>query len=156
MAFVPQADAENELPENPPLARGVIVNMFLPPPADSPKSPGAKNPSGPQLVSVKNVQEPAPRGTLDSAADKLLAQLKQTSSKLKESGRRERIEIDGQSALSVKLTNDSPLGGSETEWLVAVLQPQGMLYFVCAAPVNEYAEYEATFQKIISSVRLSQ
>jgi hypothetical protein len=156
VAFVPQADAENELSEKPPLVRGVIVNTFQPSTADSPKTSGEKSGSSQQLVSIADSQESPPRHTLVSAADQLLAQLKQSSLKLKESGPRERIDLDGQTALSVKLTNDSPLGGSETEWLVAVLQPQGMLYFICAAPVGEYADYEATFQTIISSVRLSQ
>jgi hypothetical protein len=30
-----------------------------------------------------------------------------------------------------------------------------VLYFICAAPASEYDDYDATFQKIISSVRLN-
>jgi hypothetical protein len=156
VTFVPREDHQNDASENPPVARGVFVNIFEPVPAESPRRPGGKSPSGPQTRSIADTQSPPARSALDAATDQLLALLRQTNSTLTVSGARERIEIDGQAALSVKLTNDSPLGGSETEWLVAVLQPQGMLYFICAAPASEYPDYEATFQKIISSVRLSQ
>jgi hypothetical protein len=86
----------------------------------------------------------------------LLATLKESSPNLKISGARERIEVDGQAALSIRMTSESPLGGLETDWLVTVVRPEGILYFVCAAPASEYDGYDAIFQKFISSVRLSQ
>jgi len=93
---------------------------------------------------------------LDVATDQLLASMKQSSPNLKISGAREQLDVDGQTSLSIRMTSESPLGGLETDWLVAVMRPQGILYFVCAAPASEYADYEATFQKFIWSVRLSQ
>jgi len=155
VAFVPHADTEDGSQEVPKLGLGVLVNIFQPPAGEAPKTSTEKTSSGLVDVSFKE-QQTAPRSSLDVAADQLLTQLKQSSPNLKASEVREKIEIDGQTALSMKLTNDSPLGGLETEWLIAVMQPQGMLYFVCAAPASEYIDYEATFQQIISSVRLSR
>ena len=68
---------------------------------------------------------------------------------------RGRIRVGGKSALSKILTNDSPLGGRETDWLVTVLRPEGLLYFVFVAPEQEFADYQNAFQQILNSVRFS-
>jgi Zn-dependent protease with chaperone function len=99
-------------------------------------------------------EEPPPAMTLGVATGQLLATMKQSRPNLKPAGPREEIMLDGQSAISVKLLNDSPLGGPETDWLVTVLRPRGLLYFICAAPQKDYAEFEPAFQKVISSIRL--
>jgi hypothetical protein len=131
-SFVPPDDAANGSEDDPAFARGVLVNIF------QPQSQSA------QLTIA-----------LDAATDQLLATLKESSPNLKISGARERIEVDGQAALSIRMTSESPLGGLETDWLVTVVRPEGILYFVCAAPASEYDNYDAIFQKMISSVRLS-
>jgi Zn-dependent protease with chaperone function len=132
VSFVPPDDAAPDSQDDPAFARGVLVSIFQP------------QTSGTQVVA------------LDAATDQLLATLKESSPNLKISGARERIEVDGQAAVSVRMTSESPLGGLETDWLVTVVRPEGILYFVCAAPASEYDNYDAIFQKFISSVRLSQ
>jgi hypothetical protein len=132
VSFVPPDDAANGPEDDPAFARGVLVSIFQP------------QSSGASVVA------------LDAATDQLLATLKESSPNLKISGARERIEVDGQAALSIRMTSESPLGGLETDWLVTVVRPEGILYFVCAAPASEYDGYDAIFQKFISSVRLSQ
>jgi Zn-dependent protease with chaperone function len=132
VSFVPPDDAGPDSADDPAFARGVLVSIFQP------------QTSGTQVVA------------LDAGTDQLLATLKESSPNLKISGARERIEVDGQAALSIRMTSESPLGGLETDWLVTVVRPEGILYFVCAAPVSEYDNYDAIFQKFISSVRLSQ
>jgi Zn-dependent protease with chaperone function len=157
VSFVPPADVENVSEDDPAFARGVLVNVF-----DTQglrKSARTSGPSDTSNLADKIVavsQSTPPALTLDAATDQLLATLKQSSPNLKISTPREQMEVDGQAALSIKMTSESPLGGFETDWLIAVQRPQGILYFVCAAPSNEYEDYEATFQKFISSVRLSQ
>ena len=157
VSFVPPADANNVSEDDPAFARGVLVNVF-----DArglAKVARISGPSDAGNLSDKIVaasQSGPPAVTLDAATDQLLATLKQSSPNLKISAPREQIEVDGQAAVSIRMTSESPLGGLETDWLIAVQRPQGILYFVCAAPASEYLEYEATFQKFISSVRLSQ
>jgi hypothetical protein len=66
------------------------------------------------------------------------------------------VKLNGQPGLSTYLSNDSPAGGQETDWLITVLQPQGMLYFLCVAPQAAYADYENTFATVLDSVRLGR
>jgi Zn-dependent protease with chaperone function len=157
VSFVPPADAGGDSQDDPAFARGVLVNIF------QPRTPGsATRTSGPSegydsptKTSEDSQLTPAAL-VLGAATDQLLASLKESSPNLKILAAREQIEVDGQIALSVKMTSESPLGGLETDWLVTIMRPQGILYFVCAAPANEYDDYDAIFQKFISSVRLSQ
>jgi hypothetical protein len=111
------------------LAYGVIVNMF-----------------GPQQ---NNGRAP----TIEAATDQLIVALRQGNPNLRVKGQRARILMDGNRALSVQLSNDSPLGGQETDWLVTTLRPDGLLYFICVAPDKDYAAYEPAFQRMISTVR---
>jgi Zn-dependent protease with chaperone function len=91
--------------------------------------------------------------TLESVTDVLIANLQQATPSLNITGERETFQIEGQSALSMKLTTESPLQGHETRWLVTVLRPQGLLYFVCFSPENDYASHSETFKQMISSIR---
>lgn len=157
VSFVPPADVENDSQSDPAFARGVLVNIFQPlAGTGSTTTPTAGTDSDANVKPPEASQELSPAAALDVATDRLLASLRQSSPNLKISGAREQIEVDGQTSVSIKMTSESPLGGLETDWLIAVMRPQGILYFVCAAPASEYADYEATFQKFISSVRLSQ
>ena len=53
-----------------------------------------------------------------------------------------------------EITNDSPLGGRETDWLVTVLRPDGQLhYFIGVAPQREFTRYSSTFDKMVTSLR---
>ena len=63
------------------------------------------------------------------------------------------IRLDGERGLSTYLSNDSPATGRETDWLVTVLRPEGLIYFVCVAPEREYDEYDRTFETMLNSVR---
>jgi len=112
------------------LAYGVIANMF-----------------GPQ----QNNNGASP--TLEAATDQLIVALRQGNPNLRVKSQRTRFMLDGNRALSVQLTNDSPLGGQETDWLVTTLRPDGLLYFICVAPEQDYAAYEPAFQRMISTVR---
>jgi beta-barrel assembly-enhancing protease len=157
VSFVPPADVGEDSPDEPAFARGVLVNIFQPPTAAMPAGTAGSSAGGEDSAKPSaDSHSTPPAVTLDIAVDQLLATLKQSSPKLKISAARERIEVDGQQAVSVRMTSESPLGGLETDWLVTVMRPEGILYFICAAPASEYDEYDAVFQKIISSVRLSQ
>jgi hypothetical protein len=63
--------------------------------------------------------------------------------------------VDGQSAISMKLSADSPLGGEETRWLVTVLRGDRLISFVCFAPANDSASYDEAFKQVISSIHFA-
>jgi hypothetical protein len=93
------------------------------------------------------------RATIEEAFDQLVASLRQSNSNLREKGNRGRMLVDGNDALSAYFSNSSPVGGNETDWLVAIERPEGLLFFICAAPENDFDSYDAAFQNVISSVR---
>ena len=92
--------------------------------------------------------------TLAGATDQLIAQLRQSNPNMRVVRNTQRMRVDGAQATVVELTNDSPIGGSETDWLVAVLRPNGLLrYFIGVAPEREFSDYWRPFERIIASVR---
>ena len=92
--------------------------------------------------------------TLQEATNQLLEDLRRSNPNMRSLGRRERIRIGGEPALSMELSNVSPIGGRETDWLVTVLHPDGRLfYFVGVAPQNDYGRYTRAFEDILDTVR---
>ncbi len=91
--------------------------------------------------------------TLEAATDQLVQELQRSNPRLRIARRHERVRIAGQSGLSTYLTNDSPVGGREYNWLVTVMRQEGVLYFLCIAPENEFDSYERSFQTMLESVR---
>ena len=44
-------------------------------------------------------------------------------------------------------------GGQETDWIVTVARPDGMMYFVCTAPQSEFETYRKACGAVLDSVR---
>jgi len=66
----------------------------------------------------------------------------------------EPIRIAGERGLSTVLTNDSPLANTrERNWLVTVLRPEGLLFFVAVAPEGDFKDYNSAFEKMLDSAR---
>ena len=105
------------------------------------------------IVSVQ-AQADASEHALENATQALIKELAKTNPGLKVTREPGRVELNGQPGLSTYLSNDSPAGGQETNWLVTVLQPEGLLSFLCVAPKAAYPEYEKTFTAVLDSVRL--
>jgi hypothetical protein len=95
----------------------------------------------------------ANRITIEEATDQLVASLRQSNPNLRELGNRRRMQVDGTDALSAYFSNGSPVGGNERDWLVTIERPEGLLFFICVAPENDFDSYDAAFQSVISSVR---
>jgi hypothetical protein len=108
------------------------------------------------IVSVNPMQADASDHALENATQALIQELAKTNPALKVTREPERVQLNGQPGLSTYLSNDSPAGGQETDWLVTVLQPQGLVSFLCVAPKAAYPEYEKTFTAVLDSVRLSK
>ena len=66
---------------------------------------------------------------------------------------RGQIRVDGQPALSRIFINNSPLSGREMDWMVTVLRPEGLVYFIFVAPEQEFGDYQRAFEEILDSVR---
>lgn len=95
---------------------------------------------------------------VEEATDQLVQQLRLSNTNMRIVRNHERIDVNGQSGLSTYLTNDSPAqgGGRETNWLVTMPRPEGLLFFVFTAPEREFQSFERTFQQMLYSVRLSR
>jgi Zn-dependent protease with chaperone function len=105
------------------------------------------------IVSVNQVQADTSERALENATQALTQELSKTNPGLQVTREPARVQLNGQPGLSTYLSNDSPAGGQETDWLVTVLQPQGLVSFLCVAPKAAYPEYEKTFTAILDSVR---
>ena len=106
------------------------------------------------IVSLHQVQTDGSENALGNATQALIQELAKTNPGLKVSREPGRVQLNGRLGLSTYLSNDSPSGGQETDWLLTVLQPEGLLSFLCVAPKAAYPEYEKTFTAVLDSVRL--
>jgi len=97
--------------------------------------------------------DPNDSGALHSATDQVIQDLQKSNPSMKITRQGERLRLNGQPGLSAYLSNVSPAGGQETDWVVTVLRPEGLLYFVCVAPQSSYDKYDKTFSSILDSVR---
>lgn len=128
-AFVPDGGVVADSRGNQAVAYGMIVNVFEPR-ADR-------------------------RGqiTLEGATEQLIAELQRTNPRMSVSRAAQRGTVGGLRALSTYLTNESPIGGREYDWLVTVLRSEGMVYFVGVAPERDFPDYERSFTALVGSVR---
>ena len=94
---------------------------------------------------------------LSKATDQLLDHLRESNPNMTVAWTDQRRRVDGRAAITMQLTNDSPLGGRETDWLVTVMVSDGSLrYFVGVAPEREFSQYQPAFEDIVASVRLER
>ncbi len=93
---------------------------------------------------------------LESGTRQVLDGLQQSNPKMKILRKADRVRLNGQPGLSTHLTNDSPAGGAETDWLITVLRPNGVVYFVCVAPENTFETYDKACTAILDSVRFTK
>jgi hypothetical protein len=93
------------------------------------------------------------RAALQAATDDLIKKLKSENPKMHVSGAGKSVTVDGVSGLMTMLAEDSPFGGGETDGLVTVSRPEGLVYFVFVAPDRDYGRVEKNFQQMLDSVR---
>jgi Zn-dependent protease with chaperone function len=108
------------------------------------------------IVSVtKTKVDPADANALQDATRKVIEELQQANPNMKVTHASERVRLNGQPGLSTYLSNDSPAGGQETDWIITTLRPEGVVSFVCLAPLSAYGNYDKTFSTILDSVRFA-
>jgi len=93
---------------------------------------------------------------LETATQQFIAGLQKTNPNLRVTKESQRVHLNGQPGLSTYLSNDSPVGGQETDWVITVLRPEGLMAFVCVSPQKDFSNYEKTYSKILDSVRFAQ
>ncbi len=91
---------------------------------------------------------------LAKATLELIHALQKSNPNLKVTQQSAPVRLNGQPGLSTYLSNDSPIGGQETDWLITVMQPKGLLSFLSVAPQPAYSDYDKTFSAILDTVRL--
>ena len=104
-------------------------------------------------VGISPLQNADAGNALDTATQQLISGLKQSNPNMKVTRQSARVRLNNLPALSTYLSNDSPMGGLETDWIITVVRPEGLVYFVCTAPQAEYSNYDRTFGSILDSVR---
>ncbi|HKF25696.1 MAG TPA: M48 family metallopeptidase, partial [Candidatus Acidoferrum sp.] len=78
---------------------------------------------------------------LESATQGFVNDLQKTNPNMKITRQAQSVKLNERPALSTYLVNDSPGGGKETDWIVTVARPDGMMYFVCTAPEGDFEIY---------------
>ncbi len=141
--FAPEGGILQDRQGNSAVAYGMLINLYSP-------HADAGNQLQPEGYGAQRTQM-----TLEQATDQLIDELRHANPGMRITQQHERIRLAGSRGLSTFLTNDSPLGGRETNWLVTVMQPDGLLFFVAVAPQNEFSRYDNTFERMLDSVRFT-
>jgi len=145
MTIAPDRGMVSDGQGNQALAYGVILNIF---------EPYSARRNQQQLQPDRYGQTSGM--SLEEATDRLIEELRRSNQAMRIIRSPEAIRVDGQRALSTELSNDSPLGGRETDWLVTVERPEGLLFFVFVAPDGDFQSYNHTFRVMLDSVRFRQ
>ena len=93
------------------------------------------------------------RFDLQEATNQLIAGLQRENPNMRVTKSSAQLRVGGERALATTLRNDSPVGGTETNWLVTVLRPEGLVYFVGVAPEQEYGDYRRALENMVNSAR---
>jgi len=92
---------------------------------------------------------------LQAATQKLIQSMQQENEGLGTLRESREVTLNGERGLSTYLKNDSPVGGQETDWLITVMRPEGLVYFVAVAPQQEFTRFQPTFEAILNSVQFN-
>ncbi len=101
-------------------------------------------------------QPPGGEDPLNAVTQKLLESMRQENEGMEIIRAPKEVTLNGERALSTFLRNESPEGGKEIDWVVAVLRPEGLVHFVCVAPEADYGRFQKTFESILDSVRFAK
>ena len=96
------------------------------------------------------------RTHVEQSTDQLVQELRLSNRDMRVIRRGEVIRVDGAPALSTYLSNTSPVGGRETDWLVTAECPDGLLFIVFTAPERDFQAYESPFHEMLRSVRIKR
>jgi hypothetical protein len=85
----------------------------------------------------------------------LLDYLRQSNPNMRVVQTDSRGQVDGEWSITMEIANETS-AGRETDKLVTVLRPNGLLYyFIGVAPEREFNRYDSLFEDMITSVRFN-
>ncbi|HLB48505.1 MAG TPA: M48 family metallopeptidase, partial [Anaerolineales bacterium] len=149
--IAPRGGLVNDGNGNQALARGVIINIF------EPHSDGYQYTQRLQGPGYGQQGSNSSHTALEQATDRLIQELRLSNRNMRVIQNHEHFQVNGQQMESTYLSNDSPVsgGGRETNWLITLQRPEGLLFIVFVAPEREFQSYENTFQRMLNSVRVN-
>ena len=144
MTIAPSNGLVNDGSGNQALAYGLLVNIYEPH-----SDRYGQQLQGPGFGQVSGMP-------VEEATDQLVQELRQSNKNMRVLRRHESINVNGAHGLSTYLSNDSPIqgGGRETNWLVTLPRPDGLLFMVFTAPEREFPSYENAFEQMLYSAHL--
>ena len=101
-----------------------------------------------QQKPIQNMQD------LEQSAAQLIRSMQQNNPRMRTIKSGEPIRAGRERAWATLLTNESPVGGNETVWLVTLAARSGLLYLVCVAPEKEFDLYFPAFRNVADSLAL--
>jgi Putative Zn-dependent protease, contains TPR repeats len=93
------------------------------------------------------------RASLMQATGELMRRLEEENPSMQVTGQSRRIKISDSPGLLSTFSSASPYGGVENNLLLTVMRPEGLFYVVFIAPQPRAEQLEATFQKMLRSIR---
>lgn len=109
------------------------------------------------IISVTKPEEkPGKAKDMEAATQELIKTLQKDNPKMKSIRQEGHLRVNGEPGISTYLSNPSPAGGEETDWVITVMRPEGLVAFVCVAPEKDYEKYDRTFASILDSVRFQK
>ncbi len=109
------------------------------------------------IVSVTKVSGDASDAkALETTTLDFMSTMEKENPKMKVTRQPGLVRLNGQPGLSTYLSNESPAGGDETDWLITVIRPEGLVSIVCVAPQKDYEMYDQTFGLILDSVKFQK
>jgi hypothetical protein len=95
--------------------------------------------------------------TLSDATALVVAQFRQWNQNIGMVIYRGTMRIDGIDAMMVDMTNESPTGVMQTDLLITLVRPDGLVtYFVGIAPQIDFGKFRSAFERVLASVRFSE
>ena len=111
--------------------------------------------SGRNSFNVPGSNSTSDRTSLRQATDELLDYLRQSNPNMRVVQTDSRGQVDGESSMTMEIANETS-AGRETDKLVTVLRPNGLLYyFIGVAPEREFNRYDSLFEDMMASVRFT-
>jgi hypothetical protein len=146
VTIAPQGGMVDDGNGNQAMAYGVLVNIYEP--HSEAYGQGLQGPGYGQGATM----------SAEAATDQLVDTLQQSNRNMRVVRTHQPISVNNERGLSTYLSNDSPSrnGGRETNWLVTLPRPEGLLFLVFTAPEREFQNYESTFREILYSLRMKQ
>ncbi len=151
VTIAPRNGMVNDNNGNQALAYGALVNLFEPH-----SDRYGQQLQGPGFGQGSRTQDS--HSYLEQSTDQLVQELRLSNRNMRVVRSHEDINIGGVDALSTYLSNDSPVqgGGRETNLLITLQRPEGLLFLIFTAPEREFQSYDNTFHQMLYSVRLKR